>query len=121
VKQYLKLVNIKEANIACTRARRYGEITQIESTITRIEFKFAARAPCTAPLDILMRKPTTCELLVLEELQALLRFSSPTIANAIETFQVRPWPSGVTDRRTPATSMNPWRSPARSAQSNLNE
>jgi 4-hydroxy-4-methyl-2-oxoglutarate aldolase len=36
------------------------------------------------------------ELLSVEEIAALRRFSSPTIANAIETFQVRPRAEGVT-------------------------
>ncbi len=46
-----------------------------------------------------MQKPGAGEMLSPSELSQLRRFSSPTIANAIETFQVRPRLSGVTDSR----------------------
>lgn len=45
------------------------------------------------------RISATGELLTPGQLEQLRRFSSPTIANAIETFQVRPRLEGVTDSR----------------------
>lgn len=50
-------------------------------------------------MKTLIGKATAGQLLTSKELEALLRFSSPTIANAIETFQVRPRLEGVTDPR----------------------
>jgi regulator of RNase E activity RraA len=50
-------------------------------------------------MKTLIRKQTTGELLHSEELEALRRYPSPTIANAIETFQVRARLDGVTDSR----------------------
>jgi 4-hydroxy-4-methyl-2-oxoglutarate aldolase len=47
----------------------------------------------------LIRKTTASDLLNAEELEALRRFCSPTIANAIETFKVRSNLEGVTDAR----------------------
>ena len=51
------------------------------------------------PMKTLIRKPTVGELLTSEDMEALRRYPSPTIANAIETFQVRPRLEGVTDSR----------------------
>jgi 4-hydroxy-4-methyl-2-oxoglutarate aldolase len=47
----------------------------------------------------LIRKPTVGELLTAQEIEALRRFNSPTIANAVETFKVRSNLEGVTDSR----------------------
>jgi len=72
---------------------------KFESTFTIIELPQWARTPYSALMKTLIGKPTTGELLTAEELQALRRFPSPTIANAIETFQVRARLEGVTDSR----------------------
>ncbi len=50
-------------------------------------------------MKMLIRKPITDKLLNSEELEALRRYPSPTIANAIETFKVRPNREGVTGAR----------------------
>jgi regulator of RNase E activity RraA len=81
---------------------------KIELPMNKIELFLAAsrfRLPPwkilygTVPMKTLIRKPPADELLSTEELEALRRYSSPTIANAIETFQVRPRLEGVTDSR----------------------
>jgi len=46
-----------------------------------------------------IRRPTDAEVLSSQELEALRRFCSPTIANAVETFNVRSNLEGVTDTR----------------------
>lgn len=47
----------------------------------------------------LTRRPTEAELLNSQEIEALRKFCSPTIANAVETFKVRSNLEGVTDSR----------------------
>jgi len=68
-----------------------------EFIINTIELCCWAQFSYTPRMDIMMQKPAAGEMLSPPELERLRGFPSPTIANAIETFQVRPRLSGVTD------------------------
>jgi regulator of RNase E activity RraA len=76
-----------------------GKLRKFEFIVNTFELSSAAQASYTPPMSTLTQKPAGGELLTPQELEQLRSFSSPTIANAIETFHVRPRLGGVTDSR----------------------